>query len=297
MQTPIEYRILHTALWSAVVAAAGLMMHDGLVALEVGDVIIETVALLLFAAMIISLKNFGTYNLLRHLFPITVFLLINAAWIVNAGMGIGIGLLFLTAIVYLQILVKERYRMLLTTGYTANIIVLFLIEFLHPGFYVVSTYGAEEPLVTKAIFVFIAYSITSWVVVYLKREYDRAYRKSTKQANELTKKNRKIQSINDDLLSLISERTNSLKENQKKLLEYAFMNSHSIRAPLTNLLSIHEALKIETLEEKERQELMEKLETESHRLDQKIKKMQKLLQQESYSDEYHNSAYQNPSEN
>ena len=295
MEKPIEYRILYAALWCAIAAAVGFMLHDGFIAHEMSDVIIESIGILLFGSMIISLKKYGGYEWVRHIFPVTVFVLLNAAWVVNGGLGIGIGLLLLLAIIFLQILVREEYRKLLTIGYAANIVGLLLVEFLHPDFYVISTYGTEEPLITKTMFMVVSYSITSWLIIYLKREYDLAYRKTKKQADELSRKNRKIKSINEDLLSLVSKRTNSLKENQNKLLEYAFMNSHSIRGPLTNLLSIHEALKIDSLEEEERQELIENLEDESHLLDQK--KMQNLLQQETYSQNYHDSAYKNQSDN
>lgn len=64
----------------------------------------------------------------------------------------------------------------------------------------------------------------------------RAYFKLKIKNDEVTRLMGKLQEMNETLESKVIERTKNIEEQNRKLKEYAFMNSHLVRAPLANIL-------------------------------------------------------------
>ena len=62
---------------------------------------------------------------------------------------------------------------------------------------------------------------------------------------ELSTMNEEVQSINDRLESLVEERTKKIKDQNEKLVKYAFINSHEIRGPLARVLGLVYLLSLE----------------------------------------------------
>jgi K+-sensing histidine kinase KdpD len=124
-------------------------------------------------------------------------------------------------------------------------------------------------------------------MIFIKRQYNEAYRLVRQQQDELLIKNERISNINSELEKKVDQRTHELLQHQEKLLRYAFFHSHDLRAPITNLLTIHEALQLDNLSDKQKDGLIEKLHDETERLDQKIKEVQKTLENSEYSSAYH----------
>jgi signal transduction histidine kinase len=216
---------------------------------------------------------------------VSVFLLLNISWYTNRGMGIGIVLMFYTAVVIAQLLIQEKYRWWLTGGYSLNMLVILLWEGWSNQFFILGLYPnvSEFPLITKGIFIFITFSVTSWVIIFIKRQYDEAYQLTRQQQEELLFKNKRISNINTELEEKIEQRTQELMQHHEQLLGYAFFHSHDLRAPITNLLTIHEALCLEDLEAGEQNNLIQKLQQETENLDEKIRDVQSMLENRNHS--------------
>jgi len=58
------------------------------------------------------------------------------------------------------------------------------------------------------------------------------------QAAELRSYNLKIKEINSNLEAIVEERTNEIKKQNLKLMEYAYFNAHQIRGPLARILGL-----------------------------------------------------------
>jgi signal transduction histidine kinase len=104
---------------------------------------------------------------------------------------------------------------------------------------------------------------------------------------ELTSSNEEIKSLNENLERIIKERTEKINYQLIQLSKYAHMNSHEVRAPLARILGLLTLIKKEECKEckESKIELLQKLYISSEELDQVIKKMNRLLEQEIQTDE------------
>lgn len=100
---------------------------------------------------------------------------------------------------------------------------------------------------------------------------------------ELTSLNEELISLNDQLTSTnerlelaVMKRTEELESQNKQLTEYAFINSHLLRAPLARLLGISHLVAMEVSTVKDR-ELLEALQVSARELDEIVKKISELL--------------------
>ncbi|QSE96674.1 GAF domain-containing protein [Fulvivirga lutea] len=93
-------------------------------------------------------------------------------------------------------------------------------------------WGAAESLLLKALGDFLSYTIIV---------EDRI-----KQNQLLTEKNFEITRVNENLESIVSKRTEELKEKNKQLTEYAYINSHILRAPVARISGLYHLFKLQT---------------------------------------------------
>lgn len=101
----------------------------------------------------------------------------------------------------------------------------------------------------------------------------------SQQAEELQKVNGQMKNMNESLEELVLERTKKIESQNQKLREYAFSNSHEVRAPLANLLALIELTKKDQ-SPTEHQEILESIHFSATELDFIITKVNKLLKEE-----------------
>jgi PAS domain S-box-containing protein len=97
--------------------------------------------------------------------------------------------------------------------------------------------------------------------------------------NELQKTHEEIANLNNHLENLVVQRTLKLTESYQKLNDYAFFNSHQLRAPIATILGLYELLKLDvSIIEKE--VIFEKIQIAVVLLDEMVKKSQSLLHED-----------------
>ncbi|WP_422359499.1 histidine kinase dimerization/phospho-acceptor domain-containing protein [Reichenbachiella sp.] len=99
------------------------------------------------------------------------------------------------------------------------------------------------------------------------------------RTQKLASANEKLQSMNENLDDLAIQRSLKIKDQLNTLNKYAHMNSHELRAPLSNILGLVSLLKKKN-DETERIMLIDSLDTSAERLDEIIKQMNELLEKE-----------------
>jgi ligand-binding sensor domain-containing protein len=103
----------------------------------------------------------------------------------------------------------------------------------------------------------------------------------TTQNEEITAQNEEIMAMNDQLELKVSERTISLEESNKRLIEYAYNNAHMIRGPLARLLGLTYISKIsKSHKKKDIKILINKIEESGNELDSVIRELGKKLTNE-----------------
>jgi signal transduction histidine kinase len=93
---------------------------------------------------------------------------------------------------------------------------------------------------------------------------------------ELTSLNDQLSIVNESLEEAVKRRTAELEQQNKQLTEYAFINSHLLRAPLARLMGLAQLTTLEVTTVKEK-ELLHALEASAGELDQIIRKISDLL--------------------
>lgn len=100
---------------------------------------------------------------------------------------------------------------------------------------------------------------------------------------KLASSNEEIVALNENLEKIINSRTAKIKVQLSQLENYAHMNSHEVRAPVARILGLMNLIEMEE-NELLKKDLLDKLKTSTIELDAVIKKMNLLLEAESFNE-------------
>jgi signal transduction histidine kinase len=89
----------------------------------------------------------------------------------------------------------------------------------------------------------------------------------------------KLRTLNEDQERIIEERTRDVIKQSEKILEYAFMNAHSLRGPLARVLGLVHLIK-GAEEQKEIKDMVDRLDVSAQELDQVVRDINKRLNDE-----------------
>jgi len=118
----------------------------------------------------------------------------------------------------------------------------------------------------------------SWVFVNLTLMY--VYRINWNAYKDSQNKNEIIEKLNRELESKVELRTKMLKEQNAKLMEYAFVNAHVLRAPVSRILGLVNLLiKSETPRATEDKEVIQHLNESSKELDSVVRNLSVTLRE------------------
>jgi signal transduction histidine kinase len=123
----------------------------------------------------------------------------------------------------------------------------------------------------------IIYSM-SWVFINLTLMY--VYRINWKAYMDSQSKNEIIEQLNKELESKVEMRTRLLKEQNAKLMEYAFVHAHVLRAPVSRILGLVNLLiKSESPRRIEEEEIIQHLDESSKELDSVVRDLSVTLRE------------------
>lgn len=96
----------------------------------------------------------------------------------------------------------------------------------------------------------------------------------------IARKNARIRSINETLELRVKERTKSIELQNEKLRNYAFSNSHEVRAPLSRLMGLVNLWSEKNKTKEDRDFLIENISKSALELDEIVRKLNDLLNEE-----------------
>ncbi len=274
MYIPVELKILRITLIAAAISTFLLMVNDW-VNQKYFMTAIELPSILIFLGLLwMTYKDFNKDSIALAT-SIIALMMLSAAIILNRGFGVGLATLFISTCVMAHIIIHPKHSKGIAAFSILLFTILLLLDFYHPLFSNTSYFDPAyaTPKTTIAVLFYTSLLFVTWITSKLKREYHKNY-------EQLLAKKEEISKINEDLDKLVAERTSSLETEKEKILNYAFMNSHETRAPLSNILMLHEVLNTNKLSDTEKDEVLSKLSNEAIKLDQSIQAMQKKLQKE-----------------
>jgi tetratricopeptide (TPR) repeat protein len=103
--------------------------------------------------------------------------------------------------------------------------------------------------------------------------------KNNKSAREaLQTLNLEINKLNENLETRVQERTEEIRFQNQKLVEYAFFTAHEVRGPLARILGLVDLVKVKELNH-EREEIMSRLQVAANELDEIIRQVNRKLEE------------------
>ena len=98
------------------------------------------------------------------------------------------------------------------------------------------------------------------------------------QAEELNKVNQEIAGINQNLEEMVLEKTYKIVEQNEKLIEYTFQNSHQVRGPLARILGLLNLIKLGMVKPEEMDSVLAEIINASDELDNVVKRINDMLE-------------------
>lgn len=103
------------------------------------------------------------------------------------------------------------------------------------------------------------------------------------QAEELRNANEEITRINENLEQIVNARTAEVKEQNKKIVEYVYYNSHKVRGPLARILGLVDLFQRNGISTEEIQDKLSELKKEAVELDAMVRQMNRSLEKQKKS--------------
>lgn len=155
----------------------------------------------------------------------------------------GSGYVFQNIIVLLILMTKGKLRLFIAIVLSAVTIVLFSDVLSFTGQIIYTRLLTDYMVNLLFISIFMIFFKHNFdeerKELTLRNEELRALNSElTEQADQLQKTNEEIQGIRDNLQEKVIARTQKLEEENKKLLDYSFINAHLVRAPMANIIGI-----------------------------------------------------------
>ncbi len=137
-------------------------------------------------------------------------------------------------------------------------------------------WAVEEVIFIQSMAENISICYKNLEINYLLEQIRQRNLELVEKTNEIETINEELTSMNESLEETVQKRTRDLETQNKQLTEYAFINSHVLRAPLARILGLSYLFTSEVTADKDKQ-LLESLIVSSKELDLIIRKISDLL--------------------
>lgn len=186
-----------------------------------------------------------------------------------------------------SVLLKGRMPFILQGISLTGMAIVFTWLALHPLQY-------NKPDASDIIVAGITYGVLYTVIAYsswlLKQRYDEAFKSLAGKNTELIEKSHEIETQNEELLqsqenlyqlnnhleSMVEARTQEVKNQNERLIRYAYSNAHHVRGPVARVLGLIQLSKLDV--NLDYPFLFQKIEEQTLEIDQVVKGINKELE-------------------
>lgn len=241
----LSFGLILAATYQAIQLTSGVLGKHSWITITIDIVLILTTLLLLYCAK--ATKHAHILGLIFHLCALPALIYF---WNVSGGYSGSVPLFFC---IYISFIISTCHGWTLVMALIIYGFIIFTLAY-NPIFFDADFIGTGKTIgsIRKTLEFLIVIIIVMIFVSYFKNKFN-FYRhnvlKRNKQlqniAEELQEQNQKnttqqeeIKTINENLESIIAERIKEIEEKNKDLSEYAFINAHLLRAPLSRVLGL-----------------------------------------------------------
>jgi len=187
-----------------------------------------------------------------------------------------------------SILLKSKIRNWMHISIYAGMTVVLMYHLSNYSFYL---YANSNQVITNFTAYFIIYLIITYSAGALKTKYDmvtlelqqnnlKLLEQTVLMAHQnslLVESRNELNKINQNLESIVEQRTNNAKQKNEYLVKYAFTNAHHVRGPLARILGLLQLANLEG--EVDYPFLFTKIEEQSKEIDVVLKTINKELEE------------------
>lgn len=124
-----------------------------------------------------------------------------------------------------------------------------------------------------------------------KKEIEAQKEEIVLQSQKLKVLNQSLQALNNKLEHKVDERTGQLREKNKKLTEYAFINAHKLRAPVASIMGLVQFFEYDGHSSDQEDQIKDRLKESIEELEETIGGIRKKLEAEGLlAQEFNNSS-------
>jgi signal transduction histidine kinase len=249
---------------------------------------IVDIGILASIAFAMVLHNNG-YYLPAVIIPITFSAVALLVISVLHSQSVNTAMIALVAVGFsISILLKSKVRNLMHVFIYAGMTVVLFYHLSNYSFYL---YENSNHVITNFTAYFIVYLIITYSAGALKTKYDsvtlelqqnnlKLLEQTVLMAHQnslLVESRNELNEINQNLESIVEQRTNNVKQKNEYLVKYAFTNAHHVRGPLARILGLLQLAKLE--EEVDYPFLFTKIEEQAKEIDVVLRTINKELEE------------------
>lgn len=247
MKSPVEKSLLQYGLILAVLYQLYQSTFDALSGVSVNTVLINIIIAIFLLLLLVLVRLEKSINLVATLLHVMLLPAYVYFWYYNGGIA---GLVPFLLCAYLGFIIATTNGLQKWISLSLYGITLIILLYFPSVLGTLATEGLN--LKSKPIDFFIVAIVITLFTIYLKNKYlfyrnqiairneqlQRVAIKLIGQNKELQTQQEEIKAINENLESMIIDHTRGIENKNKELAEYAFINAHMLRAPLSRILGL-----------------------------------------------------------
>ena len=247
MKSPIEKSLLQYLLILTIVYQLYQSAFDAFTDAPVMLVFINIILALVLILLLVLVRLDKSINLVAFLLHILVLPAFIYFWYFNGGIE---GIVPFILCAYFGFIIATTNGTLKWVSLGLHVIALIIMLYFPAQLGTLKTENLN--LDSKPIDFFVIAIVITLFTIYLKDKYmfyrnqiamrndqlQRVAAKLIRQNEELEKQREEIKAINENLEGMIAEHTRGIEMKNKELSEYAYINAHLLRAPLSRILGL-----------------------------------------------------------
>jgi K+-sensing histidine kinase KdpD len=200
--------------------SATLFIIDTFIAKEYISSLLEAVGFVSFSFFYYQARFRARFEKMLIPFLIVLIVLMNAAWFTGGGLNLTNSLLFFLVLIVTIIIAPNNLRALFIGLVFVNLVIFTALEFLYPA-YSFPIIKNDQLLVVNTIVLVLVFSITAYIVLFCKSQYELEQEISRKQNLELDAVNSEMEAQNEELIQYQEEvmTQRDFIEEKNKMLE------------------------------------------------------------------------------
>ena len=240
----LEKAIFKKAIALCMATAIGLLLLDLFYFEDYPSVVVEAFGTLALTVFLLISQNEKFLPKLILPFVIYMFLTLNLGWYFGGGFNTGIVLLYLLGIYVSLVIVRKEYRMALIMAVAMNLVFMILLEYNNQSIREFLK-GTQEEIIASHILITLSFSLGIFLLYYVKNKFEEARRFTFEQnrilnaqAHQLMSLNEELSAINENLESMVKEKTKTIEEHNRKLLGFAASNLEKVSDPVHEIIQL-----------------------------------------------------------